>query len=258
MFNNNNVRISSKATIGKNVRIGDNTIIYDNVVLKDDVIVTHNCVIGEPLNDYYLNPKYENPGTIIGAKSLIRSHSIIYAGNMLGESVSTGHRVTLREYNTIGNNTVIGTLADIQGKVVIGEYCRIYSNAVIAQLCTIGNFVFIFPFVVMTNDPYPPSNDLKGGIISDYSQIAAHTTILSGVKVGMNCLIGANSVVKKNVPDYSLVMGNPAEVLMDIRKYAVLGKGRLYPWMHRFSRGMPWEHIGYEAWMGGKDSNESE
>jgi len=252
MFNNQNVRISQKATIGKNVRIGDNTVIFDNVVIEDNVTIAHNCIIGEPLNEYYSDPDYENPVTIIGANSLIRSHAILYAGNIFGKHVSTGHRITLRENNTIGDHTVIGTGTDIQGNVIIGNYCRIYSSVAMAPFSKIGDYVFIFAFVVLTNDPYPPSEDLKGCTISDYTQVAAHSTILPGVKVGSNCLIGANSVVNHHIDDYSFVMGNPAKLIMDIRKYVMLGKGRLYPWMYRFSRGMPWENIGYENWMNKK------
>ncbi|HEY5122159.1 MAG TPA: DapH/DapD/GlmU-related protein [Ignavibacteria bacterium] len=248
MFNDLNVRVSPKASIGKNVRIGDNTVIFDNVVIGDNATIAHNCEIGEPTNEYYSNPDYKNPVTVIGANSLIRSHAIIYAGNKLGENISTGHRVTLRENNTIGNNTLIGTLSDIQGEVTIGHYCRIYSNVHISQFSTVGNFVFLYPYVVITNDPYPPSNDLNGGTISDYTLVGVHSIIFSGVKVGKNCLVGANSVVTKNFPDHSLIMGDPAKLVMDIRKYVVIGKGSLYPWMNRFSRGMPWENEGFEVW----------
>lgn len=256
MFNNHNVRISPTATIGKNVRIGDDTVIFDNVVIEDNVTIAHNCIIGEPLNEYYTTPNYENPVTVIGANSLIRSHAIIYAGNKLGENVTTGHRINLRENNFIGHDTVIGTCADIQCDVTIGNYCRIYNSVAIAPLAKIGNFVSIYAFVVLTNDPYPPSNDLEGCTISDYTQIAAHSTILPGVKIGSNCLIGVGSIVNHNIPDYSLAIGNPAKLVMDIRKFAVLGKGRLYPWMHRFDRGMPWENLGYEKWI--NDGHESD
>lgn len=249
MFNNFNVRICSKTEIGKNVRIGDNTVIYDNVVIEDNVTIAHDCVIGEPLNNYYTNPDYCNPLTVLGAGSLIRSHAIIYAGNRVGENVSTGHRVTLRENNIIGHHSVIGTLSDVQGYVVIGNYCRLYSNVHIASLSVLGNFVSLYPYVVLTNDPFPPSLELKGGMIGDYSQIGTHSTILSGIVIGENCLIGASSVVSKSVPDYSLVKGESAKIILDIRKYVVLGKGNLYPWMYRFSRGMPWEKIGYEKWI---------
>lgn len=252
MFNNFNVRISSKASIGRNVRIGDNTVIYDNVVVEDNVTIAHDCVIGEPLNAFYTNPEYGNPPTVIGKGTLIRSHAIIYAGNRLGEYVSTGHRVTLRENNIIGHHTVIGTLTDLQGNLTIGHYCRLYSNVHIAALSVLGNFVALYPYVVMTNDPYPPSNDLNGATIGDYTQVGTHSTILSGVHIGANCLIGALSVVSKSVPDFSLVMGEPAEIKMDVRKYVVLGKGHLYPWMKRFSRGMPWEKKGYEEWIAGR------
>jgi acetyltransferase-like isoleucine patch superfamily enzyme len=253
MFNNQNVRISPKATIGKNVRIGDDTVIFDNVVIEDNVTIAHNCILGEPLNDYYTNPDYKNPATLIGANSLIRSHALIYAGNKLGKNVSTGHRINLRENNVIGHDTVIGTCADIQGNVTIGNYTRIYSSVAIAPLTKIGNFVFIYAFAVLTNDPYPPSDDVKGCVISDYTQIAANSTILSGVNIGQNCLIGAGSVVNQNIPDYSLATGNPAKTIMDIRKFIIFGKGRIYPWMNRFERGMPWENIGYEKWMNGAD-----
>jgi len=249
MFNNHNVRISPKASVGNNVRIGDNTVIFDNVMIEDDVTITHNCVIGEPLNSFYSDTEYKNPPTIIGKGALIRSHSIIYAGCRLGEFVSTGHRVTLRENSIIGHHSVIGTLSDLQGNLTIGHYCRLYSNVHIAALSLLGNFVSIYPYVVITNDPYPPSDDLKGCKIGDYTKVGTQTTILSDIVIGENCLIGSNSVVSKNVPDYSLVMGEPAKRIMDIRDYVVLGKGHLYPWMKRFSRGMPWKDIGYEEWL---------
>jgi len=249
MFNNHNVRISPKAIIGRNVRIGDNTTIFDNVIIQDNVSIAHNCVLGEPLNEYYTSSEYTNPVTTIGANCLIRSHSIIYAGNNFGENVSTGHRVTIREFNQIGQNSVIGTLSDIQGYVTIGKYSRLYSNVHLAQYSQIGDFVFIYPYVVMTNDLYPPSFEIKGGFIGNYTQVAAHCTILSGVIIGENSLISANSVVKNNLPDYSLAMGDPAKQILDIRKFIILGKGKMYPWMYRFSKGMPWESIGYENWM---------
>jgi acetyltransferase-like isoleucine patch superfamily enzyme len=247
-FNNRNVSISSQASIGKNVRIGDNATIYDNVIVGDDCIICNDCVLGEPLNDYYTNDAYINPTTQIGKGSVIRSHSIIYAGCEIGENFASGHRVTIREGTVIGKETSIGTLSDIQGKTRIGHYCRLHSNVHIAQQSTIGNFVFMYPYSVMTNDPYTPSEDILGSYIGDYTQVGSHAIIFPGIKVGTNCLIGAGSSVSKNIPDYFLAKGEPAKVIMDVREYRVMGKGRPYPWMKRFDRGMPWEGIGYEEW----------
>ena len=248
-FNGRNLYVSGKAKIGRNVRIGDNSSIYDNVQIDDNCTICDNCVIGEPLASYYQDPDYQNPPVVIGPGSILRSHSIIYAGCSIGGGFSSGHRVTIRENTTIGERCSIGTLSDIQGNVRIGNYCKLHSNVHISQTSSIGDFVFFYPFSVMTNDPYPPSMDIKGGHIGNYSQVSVHAVILPGVSVGENCLIGANSVVSKNVPDFSLAMGDPAKVVMDIRKYVVIGKGKPYPWMNRFDRGMPWEGIGYGVWM---------
>ncbi len=248
-FNNRDVFISPKSTIGRNVRIGDRCTIYDNVEIGDNSIICNDTVVGEPLNAYYHDPTYQNPPTVIGPGSLVRSHSIIYTGCIIGAGFSSGHRITVRENTTIGEHCSIGTLSDIQGNVRIGNYCRLHSNVHISQTCSVGDFVWMYPFSVMTNDPYPPSEDIEGGHLGSYSQVGVHAVILPGVKVGENCLIGASSVVSKTVPDFSLVKGDPAKVVMDIRNYVVLGKGKPYPWMRRFERGMPWEGIGFDHWI---------
>lgn len=247
-FNGRNVCISPKAQIGRNVRIGDNAVIYDGVAVGDDSVVCNDCCLGEPLADYYDNPDYENPRTVIGAGARIRSHTIIYAGCEIGIGLTTGHHTCIREYTSIGSHCLVGTMCLLMGNLQIGNYCRLHSYVGIAQRWTLGDFVFIYPFVTMTDDPWPPSTDTVGGRIDDFTQVAVHAVLLPGIHVGENCLIGANSVVSKEIPPFSLAAGNPARVLTDIRKYQVNGKANLYPWMARFDRGMPWEGIGYDLW----------
>jgi len=248
-FNGRNVFVSASARIGENVRIGDNATIYDNVEIGDDSVICNDCVLGEPLNVYYSDSAYRNPPLVIGPNALIRSHSIIYAGCRIGDGFQTGHRVTIRENTEIGEHCSVGTLSDIQGDVIIGRYCRLHSNVHLSKTSSLGDFVFMYPFSVLTNDSAPPSADVKGGSIGSYTQVGVHAVVLPGIQVGENCLIGANSVVTKKVDDYSLAIGDPAKVVMDIRKYVVMGKGHPYPWMYRFDRGMPWQEIGFDNWM---------
>lgn len=255
-FNQRNITIGENVKIGKNVKIGDHTIIYDNVILEDDVIVANHCVIGEPLNDYYHSESYQQPQTVIGAKSLIRSHSIIYAGTEMGASVATGHRVTIREYSIIGHHAMLGSYSDIQGFCRIGHYNRLHSYVNIGQKSELGDYVFIYPFVVLTNDPTPPSNELIGPKIGDYTQIAAAAVILPGAEVGQHCLVGANSVVGGRFSDDTFIAGNPARAVGALSKmpfFNTEGK-RHYPWPHHFERGMPWQGIGYHNWL--KDNND--
>lgn len=248
-FNNRNVLISPSAKIGKNVRIGDNVTIYHNVVVKDNVTICNDCVIGEPLASYYEDDTYQNPITIIGDNSLIRSHCIIYAGTELGKNFNSGHRVTIREFTIFKDNCRVGTVSDIQGYSTFGNNCWLHSNVHIGQKSTIGNFVFIYPYVVLTNDPTPPSDICIGPTIGDYSQIAVFSVLLPGVKIGKHALVGAGSIVGKDVADYQLVLGSPAKFIKDVREIKSRETGEAhYPWPLRFERGMPWEEIGFEQW----------
>lgn len=247
---NSKFEIGKNVKLGKDVRIGDRTIIYDNVTIEDGTVIANDCIIGEPTSGYYHDANYSNPTTNIGKNSLIRSHSIIYSGSKFGEGFSTGHRVTIRENSIFGTNCAVGTLSDIQGHVTFGNYCRLHSNVHIGQGSKLGSFIFIYPYVVLTNDPTPPSNICIGPEVGDYSQIATMSVILPGIKIGKHALIGAGSIVSKNVNDYSLTLGNPAKHIKDVREIKSRETGKShYPWPENFSRGMPWENDSYSEWI---------
>lgn len=249
-FNNRNVHVAPSAQLGVNVKIGDNTAIYDNVVIGDNTIIANDCVIGEPLSDYYDDTiAYVNPPTVIGDNCLIRSHAILYAGSTFGDGFSCGHRVTIRENSTFGANCRVGTLSDIQGHVTFGDHCWLHSNVHIGQQSTIGNFVFIYPYVVFTNDPTPPSNVCIGPTVGDYSQIAVFSVLLPGVKVGRHCLVGAGSIVGKDVDDYQMVLGSPAKPVKRVTEIKSRADGEShYPWPYHYDRGMPWRGQDFDAW----------
>jgi UDP-3-O-[3-hydroxymyristoyl] glucosamine N-acyltransferase len=249
-FNNRNVIISESATIGKNVKIGDNSVIYDNVVIEDDTIIANNCIIGEPTTEYYYDEEYKNEITRIGSKSLIRSHTIIYSGCKIGRNFSTGHTVTIRENTIIGSNCRVGTLSDLQGNLKLGDYCWLHSNVHLGQGTKIGHFVFIYPFVVFTNDPTPPSNICEGSSIGNFSQVAVNTTILPGLEIGKHVLIGANSLVSRNVKDFMLCTGNPAKELKKVNEIKSRENNKShYPWPYNFDRNMPWVDLGFDEWL---------
>jgi acetyltransferase-like isoleucine patch superfamily enzyme len=251
-FNNRNIYISSSAVIGKNVKIGDNTTIYDNVIIGDNSIICNDCTIGEPTGQYYKNEQtYKNPETKIGEHSMIRSHAIIYAGSTFGNHLITGHRVTIRENTQVGDHCLISTLVDIQGNCSIGDYSRIYSNVHIGECTKIGNYVFIFPYTIFTNDPQPPSTQLLGASIGDYSIITIHCNVLPGVTVGQHCLVGANSVISRDIENFSFAIGSPAKRIRDIREIPskLKPKEMHYPWPYNFERGMPWEGVDYDIWV---------
>lgn len=227
--------ISDKAVIGNNVTIGAYTIIYDNVLIEDDTIIEAFCEIGVS------NSLSGGERLHIGKKSHIRSHSIFYEGSVFGPALVTGHRVTVREKTIAGKNLQIGTLSDIQGHCHIGDYVRTHSNVHIGQHSKIGNFVWIFPYVVLTNDPHPPSNVMQGVTVSDYAVIATMSVILPGAYIAEGCLIGAHSSLSGITEVDTIYAGTPAKAVGATSKLKLKDGSRkpAYPWRAHFTRGYP-------------------
>ncbi|MDN3454337.1 MULTISPECIES: N-acetyltransferase [unclassified Psychrobacter] len=230
--------VSDKAIINTNVRIGAYTIIYDNVEIAENTIIEAFCEIGIANNFSNGDKLY------IGANSHIRSHSIFYEGSVFLESLITGHRVTVREKVQAGKNLQIGTLSDLQGHCEIGDFVRFHSNVHIGQKSKIGNFVWIFPYVVLTNDPHPPSDTLLGVTVEDYAVIATMSVILPGTIISNGCLIGAHSSVKGITEADTIYAGSPAKKICSTSKIQLNdGSGNAYPWRKHFHRGYPEEII---------------
>ena len=230
--------ISQKAVIGKNVTIGPFTIVYDNVEIGDNTIIESHCEIGVS------NHLSQGEVLRISRDSYIRSHSIFYEGSTFGERLVTGHRVTVREKIIAGRNLQIGTLSDIQGHCEIGDFVRFHSNVHIGQKSKIGNFVWIFPYVVLTNDPHPPSETLIGVTVEDYAVIATMSVILPGTRISKGVLVGAHSSLKGETVQDTVYAGNPAREICSTSKIKnKITKEEIYPWRRNFHRGYPEEII---------------
>jgi acetyltransferase-like isoleucine patch superfamily enzyme len=235
--------VSSKAILGSSIIVGPFTIIHDNVVIGDGTTIESHCVIGHP------TPMAAGKPLVIGKSSLIRSHSIFYEGSTFGDSLVTGHGVTVREQTQAGKSFQIGTLGDIQGRCLIGDYVRFHSNVHIGQHSEIGNYVWIFPYVVLTNDPHPPSDVQMGVTIEDFAAIATMSIVLPGVRVKKGALVGAHSSVARDVEEDTVVAGAPAKFICETSKLKLKdGSGAsAYPWRKHFHRGYPEEVV--VAWL---------
>ena len=187
--------------------------IFPGVTLGDGSIVEDYAIIGCP-------PKGKKAGellTTIGKGAVIRSHTVIYAGNRIGDNFQTGNKVNIRELNEIGDNVSIGTLSVIEHRVRIGDGVRMHSQVFVPEFTVIEDDAWLGPNVVITNAKYPLSpgakETLAGPLIRKGAKIGANSTILPGIVIGANSLVGAGSVVTKDVPDNAVVAGNPARLI---------------------------------------------
>ena len=152
----------------------------------------------------------------IGANATVRSHTVIYAGNQIGNDFQTGHGVMIREANKIGDNVSVGTHSSIEHHVIIGNGVRLHSNVFVPEFTEIQEGAWIGPGVILTNAKYPNTPgakaELKGPTICKGAVIGAGAIVLPGVIVGEGAMIAAGAIVTRDVGCDETVVGPPARV----------------------------------------------
>jgi acetyltransferase-like isoleucine patch superfamily enzyme len=184
------------------VRLGEKAVIDDGVVLG------------------YLPVRGGHVVLIIGSQAHVRRGTIIYGGSRIGQNLETGHNVIIREENDIGDDFRIWNNSVIDYGCRIANNVKIHNNVYIAQYTIIEDDVFLAPGVSFANDLHPgcPHSHecMRGPYIKRGAQIGVNSTILPRIVIGEYAVIGAGSVVTKNIPDGTVAYGNPAEVKGDI------------------------------------------
>ena len=155
---------------------------------------------------------------VLGDDAKIRSGSVIYQKVTIGHHLETGHHVIIREENRMGDSVSIWANTVIDYGCILGSRVKIHANGYVAQFTVIEDDVFIAPGVIFANDKYPVSPHLEGPHIKKGARIGVNATILPGIVIGEEALIGAGSVVTKNVPARSVVVGNPGRVIGTVDK----------------------------------------
>jgi acetyltransferase-like isoleucine patch superfamily enzyme len=190
--------------------------IYPGVTLGKDTALHGPLVLGIPPRDHSAGAL----PLVIGDEAVIRPFTTIYAGNTMGARFQTGQGVSIREKNVIGDDVSIGTNSVLEFGNHIGNRVRIHTNCFL-EMVTIGDDVFIGPHVVFVDDPHPMKcphyEDCLGGpVVQDLVRIGSNSTIMPGVVIGRNSIIGAGSLVLQDVPPNTVVAGHPAKVIKNV------------------------------------------
>jgi len=141
---------------------------------------------------------------------------------LIGIGTKVWINVQIRENAVIGENCIISKDAYIDHDVSIGDRCKIQNSVSVYFGVTIQNDVFVGPNVVFTNDLVPRAFNTAWTVaetkVNTGASLGANSTILCGITIGEYAMVAAGSVVTKNVPPYTLVMGNPARSVYKIDK----------------------------------------
>ena len=179
----------------------------EGVVVEDGVEVCHPTLDGE-----------RRP-VVLGAGCLVRSGTVLYSGVRLGAGSQTGHHAVVREDTRIGEGSVLGTAVTVEDHTVIGRHVLVQTAAYVTGHMVVEDFVFVGPCCVTANDQRmlhrrPGAREhLEGPRLAWGCRIGAGAVLLPGVIVGREALVGAGAVVVHDVPDFAVVVGNPARVI---------------------------------------------
>lgn len=184
---------------GQKVRIGKGATIDEGVLLG------------------YQSSRGDSDLLLVGSRARIRSGTIVYGGSRIGHNMETGHNVIIREENQIGDNLRIWSNSIIDYGCRIGNNVKIHCRVYICQFSVIEDDVFIGPGVSLANDIHPGCPDalecMRGPYLKRGAQIGMNACVLPRVTIGEHSVIGAGSVVTKDIPPGVIAYGNPAQVI---------------------------------------------
>jgi acetyltransferase-like isoleucine patch superfamily enzyme len=166
---------------------------------------------------------------VLGEAARLRTGTVIYAGSVVGDRFSTGHNVVIREECEIGDDVSVWSNTLVDYGCRIGHRVKIHANCYIAQYTVIEDDAFMAPGVTFANDLYPGSLEsaayMRGPIIERGAQLGVNVTVLPYVRIGAGTIVGAGSVVVKDLPPGVIAVGSPAVPIRDVPDdHAVQGR----------------------------------
>ncbi|RPI62195.1 MAG: N-acetyltransferase [Ignavibacteriales bacterium] len=150
----------------------------------------------------------------------VNEHAIVDDNVEIGEGTKVWHFTHIQSGSKIGKKCVFGQNVNVGNNVSIGDFCKVQNNVSIYEGVTLEDYVFCGPSMVFTNILDPKCKYPQVGaqfyiktLVKEGASIGANATIVCGHTLGKHCMIGAGTVVTKDVPDYALVIGTPGRVV---------------------------------------------
>ncbi|MCD6117588.1 N-acetyltransferase [bacterium] len=217
------VVIGENVAIGKECVIGNNVVIHEGTKIGDFVRIDDNTVIGKnPMRakrSIFKNDKKYKPA-VIGNDCMIGAQVVIYTGSVMANNILVADGAAIREDVSIGEYTIVGRGVTVENKTSIGKKCKLETGCYITAYSKVGDYCFIAPNVCTSNDNFLGRTEerfqhFKGVTVKTGGRIGANATILPGIVIGEDAVVGAGSVVTRDVKDFTIVVGAPAKYFKD-------------------------------------------
>ena len=211
--------VMENVTVGAGSVIGHHVVIHADSVIGDNVRIDDHAVIGKlPMRaaNSTMKATGELPPAHIGNTVIIGTGSVIYRGCTLADRVLVADLATIRENVTVGEFTIVGRGVAIENFTTVGAYVKLETNSYITAYSTIGDRCFIAPGVTTTNDNFMGRTEerfkhTKGPTLKRGARVGGNATLLPGVTLGEEAVVAAGSVVTRDVPAETTVVGAPAK-----------------------------------------------
>ena len=159
-------------------------------------------------------------------RELLLSNFFVHESSFIDNNVKIGNKTKIWHFShiqsgvKIGEKCILGQNINVGNNVIIGNHCKIQNNVSIYEGVELEDYVFCGPSMVFTNILLPRSEFPQVGskyyqktLVKKSATIGANATIICGVTIGKYALIGSGTVVTKDIPDFSLVIGNPGRIV---------------------------------------------
>jgi acetyltransferase-like isoleucine patch superfamily enzyme len=204
--------------LGARVMVGAFAVVHGGTQLGDDTHVGHRVIVGEPEYGYAMRQVYQGAGdlTTVGAGAVLRGGAVIYAGVRIGANSTIGHHTLLRTGVTVGTGSQLAANLTVERGTRIGSGVRCSPGSHLTAETVVADSVFLGAGVRTINDkqliwrdpdheqPLTPPRFEYG------CKIGSGAVVLAGIAVGARALVGAGSVVTRDVPANAIVYGVPA------------------------------------------------
>jgi len=224
-----NLLLGEGVVVGEDVTFGANVVVHDDTIIGDGCFIQDGVVLGKvpSLSPRSTAKRGQLEPLRLGDGCVVCTNAVVYRGTTLGRGCIIGDLASVRERCVLGESVVVGRGTCVEMETTIGDFTKIQSNCYITAYMLIEDHVFVAPNVMTTNDNFMGRTEKrfaleKGPTIRRGARVGGGSVLLPAVEIGEEAFVASASVVTRDVPPRTLVMGTPAKIVRGVPEEELL------------------------------------